>query len=80
MIEEFQNDPTWNLLQTNKMAKRFLDPRIARYTAWKFQDYSITQILCEINFGDCRFTKSAILTLLEALNLDFCEVLNFFVG
>ena len=44
-------------LQTNKMAS---------YTAWKFQDFSITQILREINFGDFRSTQSANLTLLEA--------------
>ena len=24
------------------------------FTEWKFHDFSITQILCEINFGDCK--------------------------
>ena len=34
-------------------------------TMWKFHDFSITQILCEINFGDCRSAKSTILQHLE---------------
>ena len=37
---------------------------------WKFHDFSITQILCEINFEDSRIEKSAILTHLEALNFN----------
>ena len=41
------------------------------YTVWKFQEFSITQILREINFEDFRSAKSAILTHLEALKLDF---------
>ena len=48
-----------------------------QYTMWKFHDFPITQILREINFGDCRSAKSAILTYLEALNLDFDEFLHF---
>ena len=40
-------------------------------------DFSITQILREINLGDCRSAKSAISTHLEALNLDFYEFLHF---
>ena len=44
---------------------------------WKNHDFSITYILCEINFGDSRSAKSAILTHLEALNFDFCEFLHF---
>ena len=39
-------------------------------TVWKLHDFSITQILREINFGDSRSAKSAILTHSEALN--FC--------
>ena len=45
---------------------------------WKFQnhsvefhDFSITQILREIKFGDSRSTISATLTHFEALNFDF---------
>ena len=40
-------------------------------TVWKFHDFSITQILREINFWGFRSAKSAILTHLEALNCNF---------
>ena len=49
-------------------------------TVWKFHDFSITQILCEINFRDSRSAKSAIITHLEALNFDFYEFLHFLKG
>ena len=42
-------------------------------TVWKFQTFSITQILREINFWDSRSTKSTILPHLEAVNFDFYE-------
>ena len=38
---------------------------------WKFQDFSITQILREINLWESRSVKSVILTHFEALNFDF---------
>ena len=41
----------------------------------KFQDFSITQILREIEVSESGVSKMAILTHLEALNLDF---LNFY--
>ena len=44
---------------------------------WKFHNFAITQILREINFGECTSAKSAILTHLEVLNLDFYEFLHF---
>ena len=44
---------------------------------WKFHDFSITQILREINFGDFTSAKSAILANLGALNFDLYEVLHF---
>ena len=47
------------------------------YTKWKLKDLSVTQILCEIIFGESRSIKSAILTHLEALNFDFYEFLHF---
>ena len=40
-------------------------------TVWKFHDFSITQILREINYGDSRSAKSFILTHSEALNFEF---------
>ena len=39
--------------------------------------FSITQILREINVGNSRGAKSAILTHLEALNLNFYDFLHF---
>ena len=47
------------------------------YTMWKFQDFSITRILGEINFGDSRSAKSAIFTHLQSLNFDFYDFLHF---
>ena len=47
-------------------------------TVWKFHDFSITQILREINFVDSRSAKSAILTHLEALNFDIYQFLHLF--
>ena len=44
---------------------------------WKFHDFSITQILREIDIEDCRRSKYTILTHLEALNFDFHEFLHF---
>ena len=53
---------------------------IFKSTVWKFHDFPITQILREINFGDSRSAKSAILTDLEALNLMFYEFFALFEG
>ena len=44
---------------------------------WEFHDFSITQILREIKFGDLKSSKSAIFTHLEALKFDFCEFEDF---
>ena len=43
----------------------------------KFHDFSNTCILREINFGDSRIAKSAILAHSEALNFDFYKILQF---
>ena len=43
----------------------------ALITVWKFHDFSITQILRKINFGNSRSAKSAILPHLEAVDFDF---------
>ena len=40
------------------------------FTVWEFHDFHIIQILREINFGESRSAKSAILTRLEVLNFD----------
>ena len=44
-----------------------------KITVWKFHNFSITQMLCEINFGSSTSTsaKSAISTHFQALNFDF---------
>ena len=38
-------------------------------TVLKCQDFSVTQILREINFGVSRSSKTAVFAILEALNL-----------
>ena len=43
-------------------------------TVWKFQDFSITQILREINYWDSRIAKTDIFAILEAVN--FVNLLN----
>ena len=45
-------------------------------TVWKFHNFSITQILREMNFGYSTSAKSVIFTHLEALNFN----IYFFVG
>ena len=50
------------------------------FAVWKFHDFSSTQILREINFGDSRNTKSAILTHLEAQNFNFHDFFALFEG
>ena len=47
---------------------------VQKFTMWKFQDFPITQILREINFGIYRSAKSAILAHLEALNSDYYKL------
>ena len=44
------------------------------YTMWKFQEFSITQILREINFEDSRSAKSAVFAILGAVN--FAHLVN----
>ena len=44
---------------------------------WKFHNFSITQILREINVEDFSSAKLAILTHLEPLNFDFYGFLHF---
>ena len=44
-------------------------------TVWKFQDFSITEILREINFGDSRRAKIAVFAILGAVNFD--HLVNF---
>ena len=50
------------------------------HTVLKFHDFSITQILREINFGNSRSAKCAILKHSEVLNYDFYELLHFLMA
>ena len=56
---------------------RPLESQVNNDTVWKFQDFSVSQILREIKLGDSRTAKSAILTHSEGLNFDFYEFLHF---
>ena len=42
---------------------------------WKLQDLSVTQILREINFGEYRSSKNAVLAILGALKM--IDLVNF---
>ena len=46
-------------------------------TMWKFQDFSATQILREINFGYLKPQRTAILTIPAAVNFEFLGILAF---
>ena len=49
---------------------------LTRYnTMWKCHDFSVTQIFREINFGESRSSKTAVLTILEALKM--INLVNF---
>ena len=47
---------------------------------WKFEDFSPTQILREINFGDFKLPKNTILTVLQAQNVYFGEFVQFIIA
>ena len=42
---------------------------------WKLHDFSVTQILREINFGEYRSSKNAVLAILGALKM--IDLVNF---
>ena len=44
-------------------------------TVWKFQDFSVIQTFWEINFGESRSSKTAILAIFGALN--FVHLVHF---
>ena len=53
--------------------------KISSYTVWKLQNFSVNQILREINSWDSRSAKSAILTHLETLDFDFLNKFLYFL-
>ena len=42
---------------------------------WKFQDFPVIQILCEIKIGESRNPKTTVVAIFEAL--DFVSLVNF---
>ena len=50
--------------------------KLSLYTVWKFQDFSVTQILREINFGVSRISKVAVFAILGALNFISLVILH----
>ena len=46
---------------------KILVEQLLQYTVWKFQGFSITQILCEINFAESRSSKTAFFGIVRGL-------------
>ena len=44
------------------------DNQIVATAVWKFKNFFITMILREINFGDCRSSKTVFFAIIKALN------------
>ena len=44
---------------------------------WEIHEFSSTLILCEINLGDFRTAKTAILTISKAFTLDSWSIFQF---
>ena len=61
--------------ETHAHHHHYFDGQCCQLTMWKFQDFSITQILREINFEDSRMAKTAIFAILRAVN--FVQMVNF---
>ena len=47
----------------------------AEFTVWKFQDFSVIQILCEINFVEFMSSQTAVFAILGAQN--FVDLVEF---
>ena len=59
------------------LQKKIPSDQCCQLTVWKFHDFSSIHISREIKVVDSWGPKTAILTLLEALNFDFHEFLHF---
>ena len=64
----------WNFRVSNSV---FYMTNGWRCTVWKFHNFTITQILREINFGAFLRCKMSHFSHLETLSFDFCEFLHF---
>ena len=63
------------LMKVQTWAPQF---KLSKYcTVWKFHDFSVIQILREINFGESRSFKTVVFDILGALNL--ADLVNFSV-
>ena len=70
----FETQMKMTLNQTITSTTCIVTTKRENFTVWKLQNFSVTHILREINFGDSKSAKSAILSQLEALNFDFYEL------
>ena len=62
---------------TTDEGQNWCEGKFVKLTVWKFQLFSVTQILREIKVGGFRDPKTAILTYLEALILYFYGFSHF---
>ena len=70
-ISAYSNQDVWTPIQTH----RYYSCLCLHFTMWKFDYFSITQILCEINFGGFGRSENAFFAIFGALN--FVDVANF---
>ena len=77
MIRILRGDGLKHLKNNTSYTVSQWEKQIRYITVWKFHDFSITQILREINFRGSRIAKTAVLTHLQALNSDFYKLLHF---
>ena len=68
-VEQFF--PNWAVDTAPKLGSGY----IVTYTVWKFHDFSVVQILREINFGESWSSKIAFFAVLGALN--YIDFVNF---
>ena len=73
----FETQIKMTLNQTITSTTCIVTTKREHFTVWKLQNFSVTHILREINFGDFKSAKYAILSQLKALNFDFYDFLHF---
>ena len=47
------------------------------YTVWKFQDFSVIQILREVKHGESRRSKTAVIAIFGAMNCVNLAIFSF---
>ena len=73
----FSSKPALNPNQTRLWSLQTQSLLSLRPEAWKIHNFAINKILHDVNFAHYRSAKSAILTHLQALNVQFHEFLHF---